>query len=119
MFNNWLDGKMREKGWADKDAAKALEVDVSTIGRWLKGERLPERKQVARICNVFKVSPVMILRWTDPDVLLAETEEQQRQDITMDALAHIPDVAEAIAALSRMTPEKRAAMLLLLKGSEG
>jgi transcriptional regulator with XRE-family HTH domain len=118
MFNTWLEGKMRDLVWTDKDAAKALDVDVSTIGRWLKGTRMPERKQVARICDVFKVSPVMILRWTDPEILLKETQEAERQNNRADILAQIPAVAEAVDALQRMTPERRAAMLMLLRGSE-
>jgi transcriptional regulator with XRE-family HTH domain len=118
MFNTWLQGKMKVRGWEDKDAAKALEVDVSTIGRWLKGASLPERKQVARICDVFKVSPVMILRWTDPEILLQETKEAERQNNRAAILAQIPEVADAVDALQRMTPERRAAMLMLLKGSE-
>lgn len=117
MFNDWLDGKMRARGWADKDAAKALEVDVSTIGRWLKGASLPERRQIAKICDVFKVSPMTILRMTDPDVLLAETEKAARQDNREAILAQIPDVAEAVDALLRMPPERRAAMLMLLRAS--
>ncbi len=117
MFNTWLDAKMKDRGWEDKDAAKALEVDVSTIGRWLKGSSLPERKQVARICHVFSVSPVMILRWTDPEILLKETKKAARQNNRADILAQIPDVADAVDALMRMSPEQRAAMLLVLKGS--
>ncbi len=117
MFDAWLDGKMRARGWADKDAAKALEVDVSTIGRWLNGASLPERRQVAKLCDVFKVSPVTILRLTDPDVLLAETEKAARQDNRAMILAQIPDVSEAVDALLRMSPEARAAMLLLLRVS--
>jgi len=115
MFDNWLAGKMRVRGWADKDAAKALEVDVSTIGRWLKGASLPERRQVAKLCDVFKVSPITILRMTDPDVLLAETEKAVRQDSRAAILAQIPDVADAVDALVRMSPERRAAMLMLLR----
>lgn len=118
MFNNWLEGKMKDRGWEDKDAAKALDVDVSTIGRWVKGASLPERKQVAKICDVFQVSPVMILRWTDPDILLTETKKAERQDNRVAILAQIPDVADAVDALQRMTPERRAAMLILLRGSE-
>ncbi len=98
--------------------AAALEVDVSTIGRWLKGVSLPERRQVAKICDVFQVSPVMILRWTDPEILLAETAKEARQNNRADILAQIPDVQEAVDALQRMTPERRAAMLMLLKGTE-
>jgi len=115
MFDNWLAGKMRVRGWADKDAAQALEVDVSTIGRWLKGASLPERRQVAKLCDVFKVSPITILRMTDPDVLLAETEKAARQDSRAAILAQIPDVADAVDALVRMSPERRAAMLMLLR----
>lgn len=118
MFNNWFEGKMRDRGWADKDAARALEVDVSTVGRWLKGSALPERKQIARICKEFGVSPVTILRLTDPDVLIDETLKAERQDSRAAILAQIPDVAEAVDALQKMTPERRAAMLMLLRGSE-
>jgi hypothetical protein len=53
---------------------------------------------------------------TDPDVLLAETEKAARQDSRAAILAQIPDVTDALDALVRMTPERRAAMLLLLRG---
>jgi plasmid maintenance system antidote protein VapI len=118
MFNTWFEGKLRGRHWDNKNAASALEVDVSTIGRWIDGSSVPERKQIARICKVFQASPLMILRWTDPEILLEEISAVERQDNTIDILAQVTEVAEAIEALQRMPPKRRAAMLLLLRGSE-
>jgi len=114
MFDVWLRGEMKARRISNKRLAKALEVDPVTVGRWLDGSTLPERKQVAKLCDFFKVSPVAILKLTDPDELYDFAADGSRQQEATDLLAQIPEMVGATQKLKRMSPKKRAAMLMLI-----
>src|SRR5689334_37987 len=71
-FNDWLARKKKDFKLTNKQIAAAVDVTPSAVGRWIKGERQPERTQVARLAILFKVSPVTILRMTEQRALRDE-----------------------------------------------
>ena len=40
--NNALAARMREKGFSEARLATAAGVDIKTVGRWVRGESLPQ-----------------------------------------------------------------------------
>lgn len=114
-FNAWLEARMKDRGLKREEVATACDVDVSAVGRWLRGERLPERAQVVALALLFKVSPVTILMKTDKEKLLETIEDVKRQQSNEELLAYAPEVAELLEVVQRLPPDKRAAIILLAK----
>lgn len=51
-FGTWLQLKMDDRGWTQREAAEKLGVTHVTVGRWLRG-RTPDAKFLERIADVF------------------------------------------------------------------
>ncbi|MGB3329185.1 MAG: helix-turn-helix transcriptional regulator [Thermomicrobiales bacterium] len=51
-FGTWLQSKLTERGWTQREAAKHLGVGHATVGRWLNGRR-PEAVLLERIADIF------------------------------------------------------------------
>jgi transcriptional regulator with XRE-family HTH domain len=111
-FDVWLTRKMAESGLTRKEIAEAVGVDTSAVGRWLRGDRLPERAQVVGLSLLFKVSPMAILWLTDRKALLEMAETTQDQS-RAEMLAAVPELADFIDLLWKMSPKRRAALMLL------
>ena len=119
QFNDWLAGKKRERGLSNKAIAEAVGVTSSTVGRWLKGERVPGRAQVGGLALLFQVSPVTILRMIDKKALDEEVSQVERQQSLAELLAYVPELGDFVELMWRMTPERRAAIILLARSAAG
>ena len=115
-FNDWLASKKKEFKLSNRKIAEACEVSESAVGRWLRGERLPERKQVALLSKLFKVSPSRILWMTDKEALEEEIENGMSQQEIASLLAHVPEAEEFYRILTRLSVEKRAALIVIARG---
>jgi transcriptional regulator with XRE-family HTH domain len=121
-FNDWLAAKKKELKISNRKIAQACEVSESAVGRWLRGERLPERRQVALLSKLFQVSPARILWMTDREALQEEMGNSMSQQDIASLLAHVPEAEEFYRILTGLSVEKRAALILIargLKGTEG
>lgn len=114
-FNDWLAAKKAALGLNNTQIAQACNVTPGAVGRWLRGERLPERAQVVELALLFRVSPVTILRMTDRTDLLKEEDIAKRQQSMAELLTYVPELAEFVEMLWKMPPAKRAALILLAR----
>lgn len=115
MFDRWLARHMEDRNVTDVQVGEAVGVDATTVSRWRRGLKLPDRPFIIPLARLFRVSPLTILRLTDPDELADLARDPARQQELTDLLADAPEMSEILARLARMTPEKRAAWLLLLR----
>ena len=115
QFNDWLRAKKAEKKLSNAKIALACKVSGSAVGKWLKGERLPERAQVARLALLFGVSPTTIMRMTDRADLIEETNHVERQQSKAELLAYVPELGEMVDLMMGMNMEDRAAIILLVR----
>ena len=118
-FNDWLAGKKAEMKLSNKRIAEACEVSPSAVGRWLRGERLPERRQVALLAKLFHVSPSRILWMTDREALQDEINNNMSQQELVSLLTHVPEAEEFYRILTGLSVEKRAALILIARGLKG
>lgn len=118
-FNDWLAGKKAEARLSNRAIANACEVSESAVGRWLRGERLPERRQVALLSRFFKVSPARILWMTDREALQEEIENGMSQQDIASLLAHVPEAEEFYRIITGLSVEKRAALIVIARGLRG
>ena len=56
MFKISLEAARRNAGLSQKDAAKALEVSNTTLGKWERGESFPTADKIAKICDLYCVN---------------------------------------------------------------
>lgn len=127
LFDVWLRRKMegfQPTALTAKQVAKAVGVTEGTVSRWLKEGRKPERKQIVPLSRLFRVSPTVILKVTDPDEFTQTLKDiEGRQPDEIDVLAQVPELRAFMVNLANMTPEKRAAIVMLVpeedKGSTG
>jgi hypothetical protein len=132
MFDTWLQEWMAThrkpdgKKWEAVDIAKALDLREGTVSRWLNGKRKPSRTQVARLSVFCQVSPMTILRITDPEEFAGTVQEALHQhneaeiaDDISEVLAQVPELRKYLGNLARMTPEKRAAIMMLARAMPG
>lgn len=116
LFDVWLRRKMGDAQLSQAQVAKAVDVNEGTVSRWLNEGYLPERKQVASLSILFHVSPVDILRVTDPQEFTQTVKEiEGRQPDEIDVLAQEPEIRKLMGDLARLTPEKRAALVMLAR----
>jgi transcriptional regulator with XRE-family HTH domain len=115
-FNDWLNGKKHELGLRNQDIAAACEVSISAVNRWLRGERLPERRQVALLSKLFRVSPATIIRMTDKEALLEEIANSTSQQELASLLAHVPEIEEFYRIITGLPVEERAALIVIARG---
>lgn len=118
-FNDWLAAKKKELKINNRKIAQACEVSESAVGRWLRGERLPERRQVALLSKLFQVSPARILWMTDREALQEEMGNSMSQQDIASLLAHVPEAEEFYRILTGLSVEKRAALILIARGLKG
>lgn len=118
-FNDWLAGKKKELRLSNRKIATACDVSESAVGRWLRGERLPERRQVALLSKLFQVSPARILWMTDREALQEEIDNHMSQQDIASLLAHVPEAEEFYRIVAGLSVEKRAALILIARGLKG
>lgn len=119
VFEVWLNRRMAEHGYTNEGVAEGIGVHASTVQRWRRGEMLPDRRQVSTLAKFFRVSPVTILKLTDPDVLFEIETDAGRQEELLSLLAAVPEIKDFVENLRRLSPEKRAAWLLILRDKHG
>jgi transcriptional regulator with XRE-family HTH domain len=119
MFNLWLRRRMAARGVDSRALAKMLNVEPATVGRWLHEGRLPDRKNVLRLARYFGVAAATILKLTDPEEFFDLATDEGRQEELTNLLADVPEMREVADKLKRLSPERRAAWLMLLNGEEG
>lgn len=115
-FNDWLAGKKKEAKLSNRVIASACDVSESAVGRWLRGERLPERRQVALLSKLFRVSPARILWMTDREALQEEIDNNMSQQDIASLLAHVPEAEEFYRIVAGLSVEKRAALIVIARG---
>src|SRR5262249_55877342 len=119
LFDVWLRKKMATTGMTPAQVAAGAKVEEGTVSRWLNEGRLPERKQVAALSVLFGVSPADIFMATDPDEFVKTLKMvEERQPDEIDVLAQIPEIRQLMGDLARLTPKKRAALVMLAQESE-
>lgn len=114
MFDRWLDGHMAAAGLNDEKVAAAVGADATTVSRWRRGLKLPDRQFLLPLAKLFNTSPTTILYLTEREAFEALVNDPQRQQELLETLAAVPEMNEVAARLARMTPEKRAAWLKVL-----
>lgn len=114
MLDVWLKRRMASHGYKAKYVADQVGVDEGTVSRWVKGDTKPERIQVIRLSRLFRVSPATILKLTDPNELAAKTAEAEQLGTEADVLITVPEVREFVTLFLRLSPSRRAAILLLM-----
>lgn len=118
MFDRWLTRHMLDAGLTDVLVAETVGADATTVSRWRRGIKLPDRQFIIPLAKLFQVSPLTILQLTDPDDLAAMMNDPARQQEAAELLLAVPEMGEVAARLAKLTPEKRAAWLLLLRNAE-
>lgn len=112
-FDLWLRRRMAEHegtGINARDLGKAIGANEATVGRWIDGDKQPSRRYVLKLAQFFRVSPATILRQTDPEEFAALARDLVAQEAEMNEIDR-----EVAAALQKLSPERRAAFLLLLR----
>jgi WD40 repeat protein/transcriptional regulator with XRE-family HTH domain len=56
VFHTQLRSERERRGWSRNYVAEQVEVDVATVGRWERGERLPYPHYRQKICALFELS---------------------------------------------------------------
>jgi hypothetical protein len=56
-FPEWLQGQIKQRGWARWRTAEALGVSQRTLSRWLAGMLTPRRRDLDRLAQVFGELP--------------------------------------------------------------
>lgn len=56
LFHKQLRNEREKRGWSRNYVAEQVEVDVATVGRWERGERLPYPHYRQKICALFELS---------------------------------------------------------------
>lgn len=119
VFDVWLRRKMAEFSFTPAQVAKSVDVSEGTVSRWLNEGRKPERKQVAALSILFGVSPADILKVTDPEEFVQTVKAiEGRQPDEIDVLAQVPELRGLMKDLAEMTPERRAAIVMLARESK-
>ena len=116
MFDRWLLRAMRRRNVDRQTLAKELEVEPTTVARWIDEGRKPQREQVLKLAKYFRVSVETIMRQTDPDLFYdwdaPGAEQQALEDLYMD----VPEMQDVARRLRGMTPKARRAWFTLLLG---
>ena len=55
MFKISLEAARRNAGLSQKDAAKALKISNTTLGKWERGESYPTADKIPEICELYGV----------------------------------------------------------------
>ena len=55
MFKISLEAARRNAGLSQKDAAKALKISNTTLGKWERGESFPTADKIPEICGLYGV----------------------------------------------------------------
>jgi len=114
MFDRWLDQHMRDASLDDADVARAVDADATTVSRWRRGIKMPDRKYILALARLFRTSPQTILLLTDPQEFEALANDPARQQEYIETIAAVPEMREVAARLAKMSPKKRAAWILTL-----
>jgi transcriptional regulator with XRE-family HTH domain len=116
LFDVWLRRKLARTGLLPSDVAARVGIDEGTVSRWLNEGRMPERRQVAALSVALDVSPADILQVTDPAEFTATVKQiEGRQPDEIDVLAQEPELREFLEDLRRLSPKRRAAILMLAR----
>ncbi len=67
------------RGWSRSYVAEQLEVDVMTVGRWERGERLPQPYHRQKLCDLFEKNALELGLLSEP------LKNSQDQDIVFDS----------------------------------
>lgn len=107
-FGEWLDDRLREKGWTQADFANFLEVAPTTVNAWVNNVNIPSRRSARMIANALHVSWNSVLvqtgrgdpDWRPVDDISPRTDEEFREHREFlsaldaeDAKLHAEDVA--------------------------
>jgi len=63
------------RGWSRNYVAEQVEVDVVTVGRWERGERLPHPVYRQKLCTLFEMNAQSLGLFTEPSLNLDEKKE--------------------------------------------
>jgi hypothetical protein len=61
-FPEWLQGQIKQRGWARWRTAESLGVSQRTLSRWLAGMLAPRRRDLDRLAQVFGELPPLTRR---------------------------------------------------------
>ena len=75
MFHNALNALIEEKGITPYRVAKDLGIHQGTMGKYAKGNNVPEAKNLTKIAEYFNVSVDYLLGKTDKNIELTEGVE--------------------------------------------
>jgi transcriptional regulator with XRE-family HTH domain len=51
-FSPWLRGQMEKNNWTQEGLGKQVGVAQVTVGKWLKGENLPDPKSLRKLAEI-------------------------------------------------------------------
>lgn len=119
MFDRWLNRAMRRKRVDRQTLARDIEVEPTTVARWLDEGRKPQREQVLKLAKYFGVTLETITRQTDPELFYDWDAPGVEQQALEDLFTDVPEMQDVARRLRAMTPKARRAWLTLLLGEDG
>jgi transcriptional regulator with XRE-family HTH domain len=69
------------RGWSRSYVAEQLEVDIMTVGRWERGERLPHPYHRQKLCDLFEKNALELGLLPEP----LTTSNDNDQNIVFDS----------------------------------
>lgn len=107
FFADRLRKLREEKGWSQKQLAKRLIVNHSTITRWENGTRVPDTSMILRIANCLGVDPVILFHDAAnsdeiPNVIIVDDSKV----VLADSLAVLEDAMPNAAITGFVWPQE-------------
>ena len=81
-FSEWLDGKLKEKGWSRSEAARRGNVSASMYDKVIRDHAPPGLKFIQGVAKAFKMEVGDVLKYvSDRNALISEELTQQSQEL--------------------------------------
>jgi len=105
-FSEWLDRKLKEKGWSRSEAARRGHVSASMFDKVIRDHQEPGRKFIEGLARAFKmtVSEVMEIA-TNPNARISEDIRQQSEEL-ISGFEFEDTRRKALAELQRLKEEE-------------
>jgi transcriptional regulator with XRE-family HTH domain len=81
-FSEWLDKKLKEKGWSRSEAARRGHVSASMFDKVIRDGQEPGRKFIEGLAKAFKMNVAEVMEIaTNPTARISEDIRQQSEEL--------------------------------------